>query len=155
MPAYLQHISIFRNTAGVFSAAYWFPEMPNASYRGGATADFNNDGRMDLIVLPIDGNPVLLENSTSSKNAWVGFALRGTRSNRDAIGARISVQACGVSQFDTVRNGGSYLSRNDPRIHFGLGHCSAMDRVTIVWPRGTVQVLEKAPLNRYNAVVEP
>ena len=166
-PEYLQRIGIFRNIfrnsfrdifrnqGAVFSKGYRFPDVPNNSYRGGAAADFNNDGRIGLVVLPIAGSPVLLENRSAPGNAWIGFALRGTRGNRDAIGASVSVQACGTSQYDTVRNGGSYLSRNDPRIHFGLGTCGKVDRVTIVWPRGSVQVLETVTLNRYTTVEEP
>jgi hypothetical protein len=158
-PAYQQRISIFRNTnrngAAGFVKGYEFPDIPKSSYRGGAAGDFNNDGRMDLAVLPIAGAPVLLENQTDNKNSWVGFTLRGKRSNRDAIGASITLQACGASQFDTVRNGGSYVSRNDPRVHFGLGTCSKVDRVTITWPRGTVQTLDSPALNRYAVVDEP
>ena len=68
-------------------------------------------------------------------NSWVGLQLRGTRSNRDAIGASVQISSCGKTQFETVRNGGSYLSRNDPRLHFGLGACAKVDRVTVTWPQ--------------------
>jgi hypothetical protein len=61
----------------------------------------------------------------------------------------------GATQFDTVRNGGSYLSHDDPRLHFGLGACVKVDRVTIKWPRGTVQVLKDLPTNRYITIQEP
>jgi hypothetical protein len=106
-------------------------------------------------VLPIAGRPLLFQNVTTNSNYWVGLYLRGTRSNRDAIGASVQVASCGKTQFDTVRNGGSYLSRNDPRLHFGMGACSKVDRVTIKWPRGTVQVLNELPVNRYSTIEEP
>ena len=61
----------------------------------------------------------------------MGLSLRGTRSNRDAIGASVQLEACGAVQYDSVRNGGSYLSRNDPRLHFGLGNCAKVDRLTV------------------------
>lgn len=154
-PAYRQYIDIFRNEGSEFSSGFRFPAVPDNSYRGGAAGDFNNDGNMDLVVLPIAGSPILLENRTASGNAWLGLTLRGTRSNRDAIGASVLIQACGVQQFDTVRNGGSYLSRNDPRLHFGLGRCGKVDRVQITWPRGSVQVLNSPKLTTYQLVEEP
>lgn len=153
-PAYFEPFTVFRNRAGKFSLAYNSPSAPNNSYRGGAAGDFNNDGKLDLVVLPISGQPLLLENETSNANSWIGMRVRGTRSNRDAIGASIRIEACGMMQFDTVRNGDSYLSHNDSRIHFGLGSCTKVDRVTINWPRGGIQVLKNVPVNRYIEIEE-
>jgi hypothetical protein len=152
---YLEPFTVFRQHGGKFALGYSFPPIPNNSYRGGAAADFDNDGRMDVVVLPIAGQPVLLSNETPNQNTWLGLRLKGTRSNRDAVGAGVHVESCGKTQFDTVRNGGSYLSRNDPRLHFGLGSCTAVDKVAITWPRGTVQVLHGLPVNRYTTVEEP
>ena len=114
---------MLRNQGGEFSTVFRYPAVPDNSYRGGAAGDFDNDGRIDVAVLPIAGQPLLLQNKTANSNTWVGLHLRGTRSNRDAIGASVQIASCGKTQFDTVRNGGSYLSRNDPRLHFGLGSC--------------------------------
>ncbi len=154
-PHYLEPITILARHRGAFSSVYHFPETPNNSYRGGATGDFNNDGRIDLVVLPIAGQPVLLQNDTSSSSAWVGLQLRGTRGNRDAIGASVEMDFCGKTRFETLRNGGGYLSRNDLRLHFGLGDCTKVDRVTIKWPRGAVQKLAGVPANRYTTIEEP
>jgi len=154
-PHYLQPFAVFQNRGGKLAQAYSFPVIPNNSYRGGATGDFDNDGKPDVVILPIAGHALLLRNESSNQNSWIGFWLRGTRSNRDAIGSRVRVEACGSTQFDTVRNGDSYISRNDPRLHFGLGSCSKVDRVTTTWPRGTVQVLNNLPVNRYMTVEEP
>ena len=154
-PYYLEPITILASHRGAFSGAYQFPETPNNSYRGGATGDFNNDGRVDLVVLPIAGQPVLLQNNTSNSSAWVGLQLRGTRGNRDAIGASVEMDSCGKTQFETLRNGGGYLSSNDPRLHFGLGDCTKVDRVTIKWPRGAVQKLTSVAANRYTTIEEP
>src|SRR3982750_241303 len=90
---------------------------PN-SYRGGASGDYDGDGRMDLLVLPVDGPSVLLANKSESAGKWIAFQLHGTRSNRDAIGTKLTIQSCGHTQTETVRNGGSYISHNDSRIHF-------------------------------------
>ncbi len=152
---YYEPVTIFRSMGEKTALAFSFPAKLTASYRGGCTGDFNNDGRMDLAILPISGAPVLLRNDTVNQNAWLGIRLRGTRSNRDAIGAKVTIEACGQQQFQEVRSGGSYISRNDPRIHFGLGNCSAVDRLTIRWPSGTVQVVKDVSLNKYIVIEEP
>ncbi|MBV8807577.1 MAG: CRTAC1 family protein, partial [Acidobacteriaceae bacterium] len=152
---YNEPITIFRSIDDKTSLTYSYPVVPNNSYRGGASGDFNNDGKMDLIVLPIAGTPVLLRNDTAEDNAWVGLTLRGTRSNRDAIGAVVTLEACGEKQTDSVRNGGSYISRNDPRLHFGLGACTHVESLTIHWPKGDTQVLKSVAVNKYVTIEEP
>lgn len=153
--SYFEPITIIRGAGSRSALVYQFPAVPNNSYRGGASGDFDNDGKVDLIVLPISGNPVLLHNDTASRNHWIGIALRGTRSNRDGIGAKVTVQACGEKQLDEERNGGSYLSHNDPRLHFGLGSCSKVDRITVQWPSGTVQTVDSPALDQYLSIMEP
>ena len=150
---YLQPFSVFKMSRGRFAEAPL--GLPKNSYRGAATADFDNDGRVDVVVLPISGAPMLLSNRTENRNSWIGFSLAGTRGNRDALGARVQIEGCGRKWFDTVRNGGSYLSRNDPRLHFGLGSCAKVDQAAIVWPSGKRQVLKNPAINRYTTVREP
>ncbi len=152
---YDEPVAIFRNAGTKTEQIFSFPSPPSNSYRGGAVGDFDNDGRMDLLVLPISGAPVLLRNDTANQNAWVGFKLQGTRSNRDAIGATLTLEACGQKQTESVRSGGSYISRNDPRLHFGLGACGKIDRVAVHWPSGNTQVLNTVAVNRYNFIEEP
>jgi hypothetical protein len=152
---YFQPFVVMQNRAGKFATVFRYPAAPDNSYRGGCAGDFDNDGRIDVAVVPIAGQPLLFQNKTANGNAWVGFLLRGTRSNRDGIGARIEIAACGQTQFETVRNGGSYLSRNDPRVHFGLGPCSQPVNATIKWPSGTVQTLNRVAANRYTTIEEP
>ena len=148
--AYHQPVMLFQNRRGRFFAAQDpITGAGNNSYRGGCSGDFDNDGKIDLAVLPVDGTPLLLSNRTSSSNSWIGFLLRGAPKNRDAIGARIRIEACGSQQVETVRNGGSYLSRNDPRLHFGLGSCSQVDSATITWPDGSRRLLPTPAVNRY------
>ena len=150
---YLQPFSVFKNRKGHFSEAPL--GLPKNSYRGAIAGDFDNDGRVDIVVLPVGGAPMLLSNRTATRNSWIGFSLIGTHSNRDALGARMQIEGCGRKWFDTVRNGGSYLSRNDPRLHFGLGSCGTVDRAAIVWPSGKRQVLKTPATNRYTTVREP
>ncbi len=150
---YLQPFSVFKNRRGHFAEVPL--GLPKNSYRGACTGDFRNSGRMDMVVLPISGAPMLLSNRTANQNPWIGFSLQGTSSNRDALGARVRIEACGHMQFDTVRNGGSYLSRNDPRLHFGLGSCNTVEQASIVWPSGKRQVLKHLTVNRYLTLREP
>jgi hypothetical protein len=154
-PHYFQPFTVLRNNTSGFVKVLTYPAPPDNSYRGGCAGDFDNDGKIDVLVLPIAGQPLLLQNRTETSNAWIALQLRGTRSNRDAIGASVQVGYCGTSQFDTVRNGGSYLSRDDPRLHFGLGACSRVDNVAIQWPSGAKQVLKNLPLNRVSIIEEP
>ncbi len=150
---YLQPFSVFKNRRGRFSEAPL--GLPKNSYRGAATADFDNDGRMDIAVLPIGGAPMLLSNRTENRNSWIGFSLGGTRSNRDALGARVQIEGCNRKWFDTVRNGAGYLSRSDPRLHFGLGSCGVVEQASIFWPSGKRQVLKNPAIDRYITVREP
>jgi hypothetical protein len=154
-PHYLQPFTVLQNRGSAFVPVFRYPSVADNSYRGSAAGDFDNDGKVDIVVLPIAGQPLLLQNQTTNSNSWVGLQLRGTRSNRDAIGASVSLESCGRQQFDTVRNGGSYISRNDPRLHFGLGACAKVDRVTIKWPGGMTQILNGLPVNRYTMLEEP
>jgi hypothetical protein len=154
--SYLQPFAVLANRGGKFAL------VPNVvasghqgSYRGGCAGDFNNDGRIDLVVLPIAGSPLLLENKTESQAHWIGLQLRGTTGNRDAIGAQVSIDSCGKTQVESMRNGGSYISGNDPRIHFGLGSCAKVDRLKIRWPGGRRQVIENPAVDRYLPVTEP
>ncbi len=151
---YFQPLAIFRVLTGKFTPAWMYPGALQNSYRGAASADYDNDGGMDLAVLPIAGAPLLLHNESASRGAWIGLTLQGRKSNRDAIGARVRVDACGTSQYDNVRNGGSYISHNDPRLHFGLGNCTAVTRVEIRWPSGVKQELAGLPLNQYSRIEE-
>ena len=155
-PHYLQPISILREQANQFKLDYQYPAVPDNSYRGGATGDFDNDGKLDLVVLPISGPPVLLHNG-DSRLEWLGFGLnlRGTKSNPHGFFSHVTVEFCGNSAFDTLRNGGGYLSRNDPRLHFGLAGCGKVDRLTLRWPSGIVQELRNLPAGSYVDDKEP
>ena len=152
---YRQPISVLENREGSFRAS---PEAVEGiaanSYRGAASADFNNDGKIDLLVLPIDGSAVLLKNSSENQNSWLGVRLEAKQGNREGIGARVEIEYCGKKQFDTVRNGGGYASRNDPRVHFGLGGCGRVDRLTVQWPQSRQGVFEDIEVNQWITLTE-
>ncbi|WP_446744442.1 CRTAC1 family protein [Silvibacterium acidisoli] len=107
-----------------------------AAGRGLATADFWNDGRISAVINNADAKPSLLVNQAANSNHWIGFNLRGTRSNRDGIGARVTVHAGQQAWSQEVRSGSSYISSSDLRLHFGLGTATAVDGVDLEWPSG-------------------
>src|SRR5258708_35731569 len=115
--------------------------MPHETSRGAAFGDVYNDGNMDILALNIGQAPSLLINKTRNSNRRVAFHLIGTKSNRAAIGARVTIHAAGVMQFNEVRGGGSYLSQNDLRLHFGLGAAHKIDTVEVSCPTGQNDLL--------------
>ncbi len=111
------------------------------SARGVAFGDFDNDGDIDIVINNMNDPPTLLRNDLASPNHWLKIKVVGTRSNRSGIGARVRVVTGNHAQIDEVRSGGSYVSQNDLRLHFGLGGAPKADMVEIRWPSGTVDTL--------------
>lgn len=123
--------------------------------RGLAAGDLFNDGKIDVVISNMDQSPVLLRNVNPDKNHWVAFKLvGGTKSPRDATGAAVYLTAGGIRQRGDVLSGGSYLSSNDMRVHFGLGTSAKIDSVEIHWPSGVVEKLAPTSLDRIFTVVE-
>jgi hypothetical protein len=122
--------------------------------RGLAIGDLFNDGNMDIVIGDIDGAPMLLRNRGIPGRHWASFELSGTKSNRLALNGRISIVAAGVTQTDEIHSGGSYLSQNDLRIHFGLGASEKIQSVTIHWPSGRVETLNNLAVDKYYSVLE-
>jgi len=122
--------------------------------RGAAFGDLNNDGQVDVVVGALEGSPVVMRNN-GTKNHWLGLSLVGSESNRNGIGARITVtDSAGKKQIFDANTSGSYLSSNDPRIVVGLGAASGVRKVEVVWPSGVVQVLAESQIDRYLVVNE-
>ena len=126
------------------------------SARGMAIGDFDNDGATDVLVANNDGAPVLLHNNVGSQNHWLGIKLVGTKSNPDAIGARITYQAQDLKQQRMKVGGGSFLSSHDPRIVLGIGTRPKIDWLEIKWPlpSGKVERFTGLPVDRYITIVE-
>ena len=119
-----------------------------------AFGDINNDGNLDVVVFNADGPPSLFINETHNMNHRVLFRLIGTKSNRAAIGARLTVRTPGMTQIDEVRGGGSYLSTNDTRLHFGLGSEAMISKVEVQWPSGLKQEFSDIPGDAIYEIME-
>src|SRR5262245_51218943 len=117
------------------------------SSRGAAFGDFDNDGAMDVLIMNMGAGPSLLRNTLKNRNHWIKIKQRGTKSNRSAIGAVVTIG----KQMDVVLSQSSYLSHNDSRLHFGLGAAERVGEITVRWPSGD---LEKFPGSAADRVVE-
>lgn len=110
-----------------------------AAGRGLAVGDLWNDGRLEAVINNIDDEPMLLVNLARNANHWLEIRLMGTQSNRDGIGALVTVHAGSRAWVDEVRSGSSYDSSNDLRLHFGLGQQRKVDRIEVRWPNGKAE----------------
>jgi hypothetical protein len=126
------------------------------SARGLAVGDYDNDGDTDFIFTTLNGTPVLCRNNVGNSKSWLGLELVGTKSNRDAIGAKVTLHAGSRKLVRWVTGGSSYLSSHDRRVLFGLGDHSAQPvDIDIRWPSGKEQRISGLQLNRYHKLIEP
>src|SRR4051812_6217215 len=124
--------------------------------RGLAMGDYNNDGRIDVLIGNNGGPPLLLKNNAAEGNHWIGVRLQGTSCNRDAVGATISWSANGITRRRYKSNGGSYLSSHDAREVLGIGTAAKVDWIEVRWPppSGRVERVTDLPVDRYVTIVE-
>jgi enediyne biosynthesis protein E4 len=161
-PRYLEPVQLFRSngnsTYSELSDVSGLNEGELKSRRGTAFGDINNDGNIDVVMYNVGTPPSLFLNETKTLNHRVLFRLVGTRSNKGAIGARVTVTTSSSSgatnQIGEVRGGGSYLSSNDQRLHFGLGNATVITRIQIRWPGGLVENLNDVPADAIYTLVE-
>jgi hypothetical protein len=123
--------------------------------RGVAFGDLDNDGDLDIVINHKDGPPALLRNDTPTKNRWIRLKLVGSRSNRDAIGAKVEVRIGPRTIHRQLKGGLSLMSSHDPRLLIGLGDVLEVAKVTVRWPSGQVTEREHPPVNQTVEIVEP
>jgi hypothetical protein len=155
---YREPLQLFRNSRnGKFedvTTASGLNAPPLHSRRGLAIGDVNNDGKLDVLLLNVGEPPTLLINRTESPNHSATFRLIGTKSNRAAIGTKVSVTVGALVQTSEVQSGSSYLSQNDLRLHFGLELQTKMDTVEISWPSGLKEQFHNLPADFIYTFVE-
>ena len=124
------------------------------SGRGVAFGDLDNDGRLDILINNQNDPPTLLHNESESPDHWISIRTVGTKSNLDGIGARVTLLAGGRRQIQDVRSGGSYLSQNDLRLHFGLEKRTKIDSIEVRWPSGVVDKVANLNANKILTIKE-
>jgi hypothetical protein len=145
-----QHNGTFRDVSKLAGPAIQVPQVS----RGLAVGDLFNDGHLELVVENLEGEPMILRSYGSAKNHWISFEFAGTKSNRLALNTRVRVYAGDLVQMNEVLSGGSYISQNDLRLHFGLGTHDKVDKVEITWPSGLKETLKDLPADHFYSVLE-
>ncbi len=125
------------------------------SARGVAFADVDDDGDIDVLIIDLDAPPRLLENRSTRQGQWIGFALVGDGGNLEALGARVQVDAGGVTRTRELRRTHGLYSSHDPRLHFGLGPVDGVDSVRVRWPSGRTSLHSGLATGRYHTLREP
>ena len=143
--SYAQPDQLFLNDgSGHFAASAFTPALVS---RGAARGDYDDDGDLDILVNHVDAPAALYRNDLSPGAHWLGLALKGR-----AMGARVRLDCDGRSQDRAISTSGTYLSAHDPRLHFGLGACTRVERIEISWPNGKKTLLQNVAVDRYITV---
>jgi hypothetical protein len=145
-----QHDGTFRDISKLAGPAIQIPQVS----RGLAVGDLFNDGRLEIVVENLEGEPMILQPQGGPRNHWVSFELEGAKGNRLALNARLRATAGDLVQQDQVQSGGSYLSQSDLRIHFGLAGHEKVDKLEVFWPSGKVETLTDVRADRFYILKE-
>lgn len=122
--------------------------------RGAAFGDLDNDGNIDIVVEDLDASPMILKNEGDKNNHWITLELGARTGNPLSIGARIKVTTGKIVQTEEIRSGGSYLSQNDLRVHFGLGKATEIDEIEIRWNSGKIEKIKDVAADKFYAILE-
>ncbi|OLE11718.1 MAG: hypothetical protein AUG89_09210 [Acidobacteria bacterium 13_1_20CM_4_56_7] len=145
-----QHDGTFEDLSKLAGAAIQIPQVS----RGMAVGDLFNDGKLEAVTENLAGRPMILRPEGGLRNHWISFQLEGIKSNRLALNARVRATAGDLVQFSEVISGGSYLSQNDLRIHFGLGDHASVDKAKVFWPDGSGETMTNLIADRFYSVRE-
>jgi enediyne biosynthesis protein E4 len=145
-----QHDGTFRDVSKVSGPPVQIPQVS----RGLAVGDLFNDGHLEIVIENLEGSPMILRADANARNHWISFELRGAKGNLLALNTRVKVTAADLVQEDEVRSGGSYLSQNDLRLHFGLGSHPRADKVEVTWPSGAKEMLTNLDADHFYVVQE-
>jgi hypothetical protein len=129
--------------------------VPAARHRGLAFGDFDGDGRIDVVATALSADAEIWMNRSDQSAHWLDIALRGRKSNRDGIGARLKVVTKSGAQYNHMTTSVGYASSSDGPVHFGLGPDAVAESIEIHWPSGIVQTLQNVPADRILKVTEP
>ena len=158
LPTYKQRNLVHHNnrdrTFTEVGAQLGAPFAEKRTGRGAAFGDIDNDGDVDVIINNLDGGPQLLRNDGGNSNNSVLIKMIGTKSNRDGIGARVTIISGDLSQTEEVYSGGSYISQNDLRLHFGLEKRTTIDSIEVRWPSGAVDKVTAVSANKLLTIKE-
>jgi len=134
----------FEEVAAQFGAVMMEPRVG----RGLALGDFDNDGRLDVVINNLDGSPEVLHNELATRGNWLLVKLKGSGMNTDAIGALVTARAGTLTQTRVVQSGTGYISQNDMRLHFGIGAATQVDSIDVRWPDGTTSKMTNVKANQ-------
>jgi hypothetical protein len=140
----------FTDVSSTAGAAFIDPR----SHRGAAFGDFNNDGKIDVIVSTLNDKPQLFMNRTSNTNHWILLNLVGTKDNRDGLGTKVKITTVEGVQYNVATTAVGYSSSSDKRVHFGLGKATTIDKIELSWPTGVKQILTNVKADQVFTIVE-
>ncbi len=149
--------TVLRNVGGTFqdvSAGCGDGLAPRYSSRGSAADDLDNDGRVDVVVLNARSRPTVIRNASRQGHHWIAIELRGTRSNRDGVGAHVYVRAGGVAQLREVHSGRSYQGHCGSRLYFGLGTAESVESIEVRWLGGPTERFVDLPADQRVLILE-
>jgi hypothetical protein len=140
----------FKDVSEQAGAGFSFP----AAHRGAAFGDLNNDGKIDIVVTVLNGEPQLLMNRSQNHNHWIILKLVGVTDNRDGLGTRVKITTANGVQYNEATTAVGYNSSSDKRVHFGLQNATVVDRIELVWPTGVKQVLNNVKADQILTIVQ-
>jgi enediyne biosynthesis protein E4 len=140
----------FKDVSGEAGAGFSVP----AAHRGAGFGDLNNDGKIDIVVTVLNGEPQLLMNRTQNHNHWIILKLVGVADNRDGLGTRVKITTANGVQYNEATTAVGYNSSSDKRVHFGLKNATVVDQIELLWPTGVKQVLHHVMADQILTIVQ-